>query len=120
MSATYALNNTNPTWQYRWNVGSASHVGELLPIWNNATSAAGVFIQAYWASFIRSFDPNKHAAEYLLSKGQQLESPQWDAFSKDDQRMTFNDNNEVRMESTPEEEWVKCRVIDDMGIHIKQ
>jgi len=120
MSATYALNNTNPTWQYRWNVGSASHVGELLPIWNNATSAAGVFIQAYWASFIRSFDPNKHAAEYLLAKGKSLESPQWDVFSKDSQRMSFNDDNVVHMESTPEEEWKRCEVIDDMGLHLKQ
>ncbi|KAF2847201.1 triacylglycerol lipase-like protein [Plenodomus tracheiphilus IPT5] len=120
MSATYATNNTHPTWQYRWNVGTASHVGELLPIWNNATSAAGVFIQAYWASFIRSYDPNKHAAEYLLAKGQPLESPEWDVFSKNNQRMTFNDNNVVQMEDTPEEEWKRCDIIDDMGLHLKQ
>lgn len=120
MSATYALNNTYPTWQYRWNVGGASHVGELLSIWNNATSASGVFIQAYWSSFIRSFDPNKHATEYILAKGKSLESPEWDAFSKNSQRLSFNDDDVVRMESTPEEEWKRCDVIDDMGLHLTQ
>lgn len=120
MSATFAANNTHPTWQYRWNVGSASHVGELLPIWNNATTAAGVFIQAYWASFIRSYDPNKHAAEYLMAKGEQLESPLWEVFSKFEQRMTFSDDNIVRMQITPDEEWKRCDVIDDMGLHLKQ
>ncbi|KAI8934964.1 hypothetical protein NX059_008630 [Plenodomus lindquistii] len=120
LSATYATNNKTPTWQYRWNVGAASHVGELLPIWNNATSAAGVFVQAYWASFIRSYDPNKHAVELLEAKGQELEIPKWEVFSKDDQRMTFNDNNLVQMESTPEAEWARCDVINDMGLHLKQ
>ncbi|KAH9875397.1 hypothetical protein J1614_004889 [Plenodomus biglobosus] len=120
MSATFAANNTHPTWQYRWNVGSASHVGELLPIWNNATTAAGVFIQAYWASFIRSYDPNKHAAEYLIAKGEQLESPLWEVFSKFEQRMTFSDDNVVQMQITPDEEWKRCDVIDDMGLHLKQ
>lgn len=121
ISATYALNNTYPTWQYRWNVGAASHVGELLPIWNNATSAAGVFIQAYWASFIRSFDPNKHATEFLLAKGQSMESPEWVEFNTDDhRRLAFNDNNMVQMEEVSQEEWDRCEVIDDMGLHLKQ
>ncbi|CAN9183315.1 hypothetical protein AA0112_g10425 [Alternaria arborescens] len=118
---TYAINNTNPTWQYRWNVGSASHVGELLPIWNNATSAAGVFVQAYWASFIRSFDPNTHAAEYLVSKGSELQSPDWHSFSASNgQRLSFNDDNNVTMEAVPELEWQRCDAIDDMGLHLKQ
>ncbi|CAO2650880.1 Nn.00g091770.m01.CDS01 [Neocucurbitaria sp. VM-36] len=121
ISSTYALNNTYPTWQYRWNVGTASHVGELLPIWNNATSAAGVFIQAYWASFIRSYDPNKYAAEFLLAKGQELESPGWVEFSASDgKRLEFNDNNEVNMEEVSEEEWERCDIIDDMGLYLKQ
>lgn len=121
ISATYALNNSFPTWQYRWNVGAASHVGELLPIWNNATSAAGVFIQAYWASFIRSYDPNKHAAEFLIAKGQSLQSPDWKVFGTDnEQRLAFNDNNVVQMEEVSQEEWKRCDVIDDMGLHLKQ
>lgn len=121
ISSTYASNNTYPTWQYRWNVGTASHVGELLPIWNNASSAAGVFVQAYWASFIRSYDPNKYAAEYLLAKGKELESPQWDQVTGlDGKRLEFNDNNAVSMEAIPDEEWKQCGVIDDMGLYLKQ
>lgn len=120
ISSTYALNNTYPTWQYRWNVGTASHVGELLPIWNNASSAAGVFVQAYWASFIRSYDPNKHAAEYLLAKGQELESPDWQEFNNGGQQLVFNDNNDVNMESISKEEYDRCTVINDMGLHLKQ
>lgn len=120
VSNTYALNNTNPTWQYRWNVGTASHVAELLPIWNNATSAPGVFIQAYWASFIRSYDPNKHAAEYLLAKGEELISPNWNSFGNGEKRLVFNDNDVVNMGSVPESEWTRCDVIDDMGLHLKQ
>jgi len=34
--------------------------------------------------------------------------------------MSFNDDNVVHMESTPEEEWKRCEVIDDMGLHLKQ
>ncbi|KAH7392494.1 Alpha/Beta hydrolase protein [Pyrenochaeta sp. MPI-SDFR-AT-0127] len=121
ISSTYALNNTYPTWQYRWNVGTASHVAELLPIWNNATTAAGVFIQAYWASFIRSYDPNKYAAEYLVAKGEELESPEWQEFSASDgKRLEFNDNNVVHMEDVSDEEWARCDIIDDMGLHLKQ
>lgn len=121
ITETYALNNTHTTWNYRWNVGTASHVGELLPIWNNASSASGVFIQAYWASFIRSYDPNKHAAEYLLSKGSELQSPEWKAFGTSGlKRLGFNDDNHVSMEEVPDEEWKRCQAIDDMGLHLKQ
>jgi hypothetical protein len=121
ITSTYALNNTASTWQYRWNVGTASHVGELLPIWNNATSAAGVFAQAYWASFIRSYDPNTHAVEYLLNTGSKLESPDWHVINASDgQRLGFNDNNVVGMEDVREEEWNKCDVIDSMGLYLKQ
>ncbi|OAL50256.1 triacylglycerol lipase-like protein [Pyrenochaeta sp. DS3sAY3a] len=121
ISSTYALNNTHPTWQYRWNVGTASHVAELLPIWNNATTASGVFIQAYWASFIRSYDPNKYAADFLVAKGQELESPDWQPFNATNgERLEFGDDNNVHMEPVSAEEWTKCDMIDDMGLHLKQ
>ncbi|CAA9960103.1 PnbA Carboxylesterase type B [Pyrenophora teres f. maculata] len=118
---TYAKNDTNPTWQYRWNVGTASHVGELLPIWNNASSASGVFVQAYWASFIRSYDPNKHAAAFLLAKGSTLTSPMWqDSNASQEKRLVFNDNDDVGMETISKEEWQRCEIINDMGLHLKQ
>jgi carboxylesterase type B len=33
ISGTYAASSNYSTWTYRWNVGTASHVGELMPIW---------------------------------------------------------------------------------------
>lgn len=125
ISSTYAANNTFPTWNYRWNVGSASHVGELLPIWNNATSAAGVFIQAYWASFIRSYSPNKFVADYLVAAGgeaaRNLKSPKWESFgSGDGKRMSFNDNNVVQMVDVDKTEWSRCETIFKTGLSLKQ
>lgn len=125
MSATYASNNGHPTWNYRWNVGSASHVAELLPIWNNATSAAGVFIQAYWASFIRSYDPNKYVADYLVAAGgeaaKELQSPKWGQFgSGNGKRLKFNDGNVVEMQNVDEQEWRRCETIFKSGLSLKQ
>ncbi|KAH8730394.1 Alpha/Beta hydrolase protein [Phaeosphaeriaceae sp. PMI808] len=125
MSSTFAASSNHSTWTYRWNVGTASHVSELLPIWNNATSAAGVFIQAYWASFIRSYDPNKHVADFLVAAGGQnaseLVSPQWDSFgSGNGQRLMFNDGDSVVMQPVANEAWEKCRVLFNMGLTLKQ
>ncbi|KAF2036217.1 alpha/beta-hydrolase [Setomelanomma holmii] len=125
ISSTYAEASNHTTWTYRWNVGTASHVGELMPIWNNATSAAGVFIQAYWASFIRSYDPNKHVADYLVAAGgepaRNLVSPMWEPFGTNGgERMEFNDGNVVKMAPVPEQDWQRCEVIDNMGLTLKQ
>jgi carboxylesterase type B len=125
ISSAYAEKSTFNTWTYRWNVGSASHVGELLPIWNNATSAAGVFIQAYWASFIRSYDPNKHVADYLVAAGgesaRELVSPVWNTFGNSTgTRMEFNDGNVVHMEAVGAQEHERCNVITGMGLTLKQ
>lgn len=123
MSSVYAENNTYPTYQYRWNVGTASHVGELLSIWHNGTSAAGVFMQAYWASFIRSYDPNKHTADFLVAKGHAMDSPEWKTFGNGTDmgmRLEFGNNNQVAMEEVSTEEWTRCNVITDMGLHLEQ
>ncbi|KZM21516.1 uncharacterized protein EKO05_0006255 [Ascochyta rabiei] len=123
MSSVYAENNTNPTYQYRWNVGTASHVGELPSIWHNGTSASAVFMQAYWASFIRSYDPNKHTADFLLAKGQQLDNPEWKTFGNATglgMRLKFDDDNQVAMEEVSAEEWKRCDVITNMGLHLEQ
>jgi carboxylesterase type B len=121
LSSSYSTNNTYPTWTYRWNVGAASHVAELMPIWHNATSAAGVFIQAYWASFIRSYDPNKHVADYLVAAGGQaakeLVSPMWETHGTGNgKRLQFNDGNVVEMEDVDNLEWNRCDIISNMGV----
>lgn len=123
MSASYAENNTHPTFQYRWNVGTASHVGELPSIWGNGTTASSVFMQAYWASFIRSFDPNTYTAEFLLPKGK-LDNPVWTTFGNQSgemgNRLRFGDENSVVMEQVSETEWERCRVVSEMGLHLEQ
>lgn len=121
ISSIYASNKSDSTWHYRWNVGAALHVGELGPIWNNGTSAAAVFVQAYWASFIRSYDPNKHVAEFLASKGSELTSPHWDTFDPSVQnRMQFSDDNNVGMENVSDLEKKRCDVIDVVALDIKE
>jgi carboxylesterase type B len=125
ISSAYAAQSNFSTWTYRWNVGSASHVGELLPIWNNASSAAGVFIQAYWASFIRSYDPNEYVADYLVAAGgesaRELVSPDWNTFdSGNGNRLEFNDGNAIHMEPVGQVEHDRCNVITSMGLTLKQ
>jgi carboxylesterase type B len=122
ISSVYAENNTYPTYQYRWNVGTASHVGELLPIWNNATSASGVFIQAYFASFIRSYDPNKYTADFFTAKGKGLDNPDWTTFGNATDigmRLRFGDDDQA-MEEVSADEWQKCDTITNMGVHLEQ
>ncbi|KAH6618957.1 triacylglycerol lipase-like protein [Boeremia exigua] len=124
MSAVYAENNTYPTYQYRWNVGGAAHVGELPSIWGNGTTASAVFMQAYWASFIRSYDPNKYTAEFLVSKGHEIDNPEWTTFANQTgglgNRLRFGDDNIVVMEQVGNTEWERCKVISNMGLHLKQ
>lgn len=120
-SSSYAVNGSFPTWQYRYNVGTALHVSELGPIWNNGTTAAGVFIQAYWASFIRSFDPNKYATEFLAANSNALTSPTWEEFGQGNgKRMLFDNKNVVQMEEVTNQEWSRCDTITGMGLQLQQ
>ncbi|KAF2689465.1 alpha/beta-hydrolase [Lentithecium fluviatile CBS 122367] len=121
ISASYADNGTAPTWEYRWNVGQALHVAELDPIWNNGTSAPAVFIHAYWASFIRSYDPNAYTTGFLKD-GVEMKSPEWKTFGIDGNgnRMLFDDNNAVKMEDVTDEEWDQCDIITGIGLQNKQ
>ncbi|ORY11650.1 Alpha/Beta hydrolase protein [Clohesyomyces aquaticus] len=119
ISAAYAESGT-PTWQYRWDVGSANHVGELGSVWNNGTSAADVFIHTYFTSFIRSSDPNKLKTDFF-GNGGKIASPTWEQFGKGNgQRMLFDDDNVVRMETVSDEQHKKCGVISGLGVSLKQ
>jgi carboxylesterase type B len=121
ISHAYAENGTVPTWQYRWNVGRALHVEELGPIWNNGSTPARVFMQSYMASFIRSYDPNKHVAEYLLSSGTELTSPDWTVFGDGNgKRLLFDNEDDVSMEAVSQEERDKCDLITELGIQLEQ
>ncbi|KAF2130724.1 triacylglycerol lipase-like protein [Dothidotthia symphoricarpi CBS 119687] len=119
ISSEYVLHSTAPTWLYRWDVGAASHVGELMPIWHNASSAAGVFVQAYWASFIRSYDPNTYTAEFLAAKGQEIDNPDWQTAGTGI-RMRFDDLNQVTMETVSQDELDKCDIVTQMGVQLER
>ncbi|KAL5116224.1 hypothetical protein ACEQ8H_005889 [Pleosporales sp. CAS-2024a] len=124
LSSAYANDKSaTPVWVYRWNVGAATHVGELGSIWNNGTSEASVFVQAYWASFIRSYDPNKHVADYLATGGpaaKKLVSPHWEDFGTGDgTRMVFSDGNNVGMQAVPQLLRTRCDVITGMGLVLR-
>ncbi|KAJ4297634.1 hypothetical protein N0V90_005528 [Kalmusia sp. IMI 367209] len=120
-SSAYAYDGI-PTWQYRWNVGPALHVGELMSIWYNGTQASQVFMHAYWISFIRSYDPNKHIAEFWTQGGTKLTSPKWDTFGNtgNGKRLLFDDKNVVKIEDVSDQEWNRCNVIADMGLQLDQ
>lgn len=70
-------------------------------------------IQAYWTSFIRSKDPNT----YKLAA-----SPRWETFGAVDlKRVLFpNDPQEVRMESVPVDQRVRCAYLSGIGASIGQ
>jgi len=121
-SSTMAEKGVQPTYQYRWNVRPALHVGELGSIWNNGTSAASSFIQAYWISFIRSYDPNKYKAEFFSKESGKLTSPTWETFGStgNRQRLLFEDKDVVKMENVTDQEWARCRIISDLGLQMSQ
>lgn len=121
-SSAYALNSTQDTWQYRWNVGPALHVGELGAIWYSGTQASMVFVQQYWISFIRSYDPNKITTTFRMSNGTKLTSPTWETFGKTGtgRRLLFDDKDVVKMEDVTTEEWDRCNVLTGMGLQLKQ
>ncbi|KAF2732060.1 alpha/beta-hydrolase [Polyplosphaeria fusca] len=118
ISAAYSKDASHPTYQYRWNVGAALHVGELGAIWNNGTTAAGHFIQNYWQSFIRSYDPNKYQATFV-SESANLTSPTWETFG-DGKRMKFDNKNVVQMEEVTQDEKNKCMAIYGLGMQLQQ
>jgi carboxylesterase type B len=117
ISAAYATNGSSPTWQYRWNVGAAAHVAELLKIWHNGTTPAGVFVQGYFASFYRTYDPNKYTTTYLQDSGTVLTSPTWEEFGEAfGKRLLFEDEDDIRMETVSETQKEKCNFISSLQL----
>jgi hypothetical protein len=93
-----------------------------MSVWNNGTQAAQVFVQGYWLSFIRSFDPNKHVKSFWTEDGEKLTSPKWDTFGKDgnETRLLFDNRNVVKMEEVSDRELERCKVVNGMGLQLKQ
>jgi carboxylesterase type B len=126
LSAAFAANASGPAWQYRWDVGTALHVAELSAIWNNqhnGSSAAAVFMQGYFASFIRAYDPNMFMPEFLLHKNVEQDSPNWEevgAGEAIEKRMLFADDYVVGIGYIASEERIKCDALMSMGIQLEQ
>ncbi|KAF2866219.1 Alpha/Beta hydrolase protein [Massariosphaeria phaeospora] len=121
ISSAYADDGSAPTYQYRWNVGTALHVSEIMPVWHGGTSAPAAFIHKYWASFIRTYDPNTFKREFRLPDGKNISSPAWDTFGEaNGNRMFFSNNNEVNMEEVSNEQWERCDVISELGTQLDQ
>ena len=121
-SSAYADTTSLPTWQYRWDVGPALHVGELGSVWFNGTQAAQVFVQGYWLSFIRAFDPNAYPRSFWTQDGVKLTSPKWETFGKrgNESRLLLSNKNVVKMENVTDQEWDRCNVITGMGLQLNQ
>ncbi|PTU23806.1 hypothetical protein P175DRAFT_0496936 [Aspergillus ochraceoroseus IBT 24754] len=152
MSSIYAAasSSASKSWNYHYAVqdpmDEASgvgvyHVAETAAIWGPqyvsnsvpssyfTTNAAIVpVVQAYWTSFIRSFDPNTYR-----SPG----SPVWESWNGDSSGATaattsaasesggtgkriFLRTGETRMESVPVEQRERCDYLIGIGVDIKQ
>lgn len=69
-------------------------------------------VQGYWASFIRSYDPNKHRHEG---------SVKWDAWTdKRKQRILFDTGGKTRMEKIGRDLEKKCEFFAEIGAGIRQ
>ncbi|KAF2497581.1 triacylglycerol lipase-like protein [Lophium mytilinum] len=122
MTSAYAKANQN-AWNYHWNVGTAGHVSEIGPLfWGDKTIAGktepGQYIHQYWASFIRTYNPNNYSG--YVYKNQKKQTFTWEQ-SKGayGQRILF-DNAVVKMEDVPAIEKQKCALIDSIGITLVQ
>ncbi|PVI07272.1 alpha/beta-hydrolase [Periconia macrospinosa] len=119
-SKSFAENGSAPTYQYRWNVGNALHVEELGSVWGGGPIAPSQFIQAYWTSFIRSFDPNKYPVTFK-DADPQFSSPTWEKFGVSNaQWMLFNNSNVVQMDPVPQSEMSRCGLISGLQLQMTE
>jgi carboxylesterase type B len=113
-------------WVYHWDIAPQSnidsglgvvHCDEVNSIWNTATalpeSALNPTIQSYWASFIRTQDPNK----LKLSS-----APEWQRLdSVGLQRMHFvADPTKVAMEAVAADYYSRCNYLTSIGGELGQ
>lgn len=133
ISNVYAHDGVSRNWNYRWNVidrayaaagYGVTHVVEVGAIWGpenangfapasySTTNAAIVpVVQAYWTSFIRSFDPNT----FRLPG-----TPEWGAWTPDGYQRLMFQTNATAMETVPEDQKERCAYLTSIGVAIKQ
>jgi carboxylesterase type B len=123
MVDTHGGGSTN--WHYWWDVVSdanqksglgSTHTAEVEPIWGAAKSAPDTsltpIISSYWASFIRSKDPNKFRAPG---------APEWKTFGSEANRIHFpNDPKQVGMTTVDKGQLDRCQYYSVIGNMIGQ
>ncbi|KAJ5312889.1 hypothetical protein N7508_003719 [Penicillium antarcticum] len=133
MSTVYAAAGV-PSWNYHYAVTDTEHensgVGtphtiEVNAIWgpdytgggapaSYTTSNAAIvpLMQAYWTSFIRSLDPNRHRLK---------SSPEWQTWEQDGgHQRIFIRTNETRMETVPLDQRARCDYLIGIGVDLHQ
>ncbi|GAB7356298.1 hypothetical protein MBLNU459_g7099t1 [Dothideomycetes sp. NU459] len=135
ISNVYADLKLASNWNYHWDVLDPTqdtegfgvpHTVEKNAIWGpayvsapapasyNTTNANIVpVVQAYWTSFIRTFDPNTYRAPG---------TPVWEAWGKGaaaNQRLLFQTNN-TRMETVPLDQQERCAYLSSIGPDLRQ
>lgn len=119
---TNAFNRHGRTdsWHYRWDLVSAAneangngatHVEELGAVWSGGSGSNGK-IHNYWASFIRTLDPNKFKA---------ADMPTWNTWGGTDgyNRVRFG-NDDVSMEKVSDWQKSQCALLQPMGVSLMQ
>ena len=134
VSGVYA-NASVPNWNYRWNVQDpeniadglgVTHTVEINAIWGPENTGgapdsyeeggvnAGIVAptQAYWTSFIRTYNPNTYKLEG---------SPRWEAWSQENyhRRLKFQ-TNETEMETVPEAQQARCAFLRSISNDLHQ
>jgi carboxylesterase type B len=136
ISGTQA-NMSIPNWNYHWNVidppsakdgFGVTHTIETNAIWGPANTNGGApdsykkggvnhaivpLTQAYWTSFIRSYNPNTYRLEG---------APEWEQWTQGDgywRRLMFQTGN-TAMETVPGAQQMRCEWWHSIGLHLMQ
>lgn len=133
ISNAHARDSVSCNWNYHWNVidpvsaaagYGVSHTVETSAIWGpenvnggapasySTTNSATVPVaQAYWTSFIRSFNPNTHRLPG---------TPEWGAWTLDGYQRLLFQTNATAMETVPDDQKKRCAYLSSIGVAIKQ
>ncbi|KAI1758885.1 alpha/beta-hydrolase [Hypoxylon sp. FL1150] len=134
ISSAMTRHGVGRSYNYRYNVEDPDqvaqglgvpHTVEIGAIWGpayvgapasyseNGTNAAVVpVIQAYWTSFIRTFDPNTYKYPG---------SATWDEWDDDEQdRLLFQTGGKTVMETVDDETQSRCEYFASIGVDIRQ
>ncbi|KAI5863807.1 alpha/beta-hydrolase [Durotheca rogersii] len=95
-----------------WGPGNAGGGAPASYYANGVNAAIVPVIQAYWTSFIRSFDPNKY---------KHPDSAVWGTWSDEKQnRLLFDTGGKTSMETVDDDTQYRCNYLTGIGVDIRQ